>query len=131
MDRCGRRLSTGCASVPDGGGCSLGHARDHGRGYGRGRAHDRDCSRGRGREVLAAWGLLRNVVAGDYLAIALKVHAASEHQAGFYVALQLVTDGFVRVVEQIDNALKVAPEVGAHRNVEILVASGRHGEAFI
>lgn len=32
-------------------------------------------------------GLLRDVVAGDYLAITLKVHAASKHHAGFYFAL--------------------------------------------
>ena len=76
-------------------------------------------------------GLLRNVVAGDYLAIALKVHAASEHQAGFYFALQLIADGFVWVFERIDDAFEVAPEVGAHRNFEGLMAAGGHREAFI
>lgn len=75
-------------------------------------------------------GLLRNVVAGDYLAIALKVHAATEHQAGFYFTLQLVTDGLVRVVEQVDDAFQVASEVGAHGNVESLMTAGGHCEAF-
>ncbi len=36
---------------------------------------------------LAHEALLRNKIAGNYLAISLQVHAASEQQAGFYFAL--------------------------------------------
>ena len=59
------------------------------------------------------------------------MHAASEHQAGFYFALQLIADGFVWVFERIDDAFEVAPEVGAHRNFEGLMAAGGHREAFV
>lgn len=84
--RCGQHLSARYAPALHG--CD--HSRDRARGLalgcvhvgGRGRAGNLDRERG----VLAAWGLLRDVVAGDYLAITYKVHAASKHKTGFYFA---------------------------------------------
>jgi hypothetical protein len=128
---CGQHLSAGCAQALHGRGRSLGHARGPGRGHAHGGERGRAGNLGRGRGVLAAWGLLRDVVAGDYLAITLKVHAASKHQAGFYFALQLITDGFVGVFEQIDYLLEVAPEVGAYGYFENLVALGRDTKVAI
>lgn len=100
-DHCGQHPSAGCALALR----ERGRSRDHARGPGRGCADVADRGRGRagsrGREhgALVAWGLLRDVVAGDYLAITLKVHAASKHQPGFYFALQLIADGLGWVFE--------------------------------
>lgn len=38
--------------------------------------------------------LLGNEMAGDYLAIARNLHAASEHEAGFHLAAQSIANGF-------------------------------------
>lgn len=38
--------------------------------------------------------LLGNEMAGDYLAIARNLHAASEHEAGFHLAAQPIANGF-------------------------------------
>ena len=59
------------------------------------------------------------------------MHAASKHQPGFHVALQLIADGFARVFEQIDDLFEVAPQVGAHRDLKVLVALGRDDEVAI
>lgn len=98
-DRYGQHLSVDYVSAPRAHGRSRGHVRDRCRAHVRADDRGRAGNRGRGREVLGAWGLLRDVVAGDYLAITLKVHAASKHQPGFYFALQLITDWFAWVFE--------------------------------
>ncbi len=85
MGRCGQRLSGRCAQVPGGRGCSVGHAR--GRDHGCVRDRGRGCSQGRGRVLAVSCELLRNVIAGNYLAIARHVHALSEQPAGFYCTL--------------------------------------------
>lgn len=48
---------------------------------------------------LAHEALLRNKIAGNYLAISLQVHAASEQQAGFHLALQAITNGLVGLLQ--------------------------------
>lgn len=103
-DHCGRHLSVGCVRDLRGRDHSRGHAHDRYRECVHGYDRDHVGSQDRERELLVAWGLLRNVIAGDYLAFALKVHAASKHPAGFYFALQFIRNRLVRIFEHIDDA---------------------------
>lgn len=75
MDRCDLHPSADYA--PDhANGCSAGHGHDH---HARGHDHGRDCSRDRAREFHGSSVLLlRDKVAGDYLAIGGDVHAPTE-----------------------------------------------------
>ena len=73
--RCGQRLSGRCAPVPGGRG------RSSGRGHGHGRDHDgrdRGCSQDHGHEVAVSSMLLRNKIAGDYLAIVCHLHVITD-----------------------------------------------------
>ena len=100
-DRCGQRLSGRFAQAPGGRDCSAGHAR--GRDHGYERDHGRDCNQGRGRVLAGSCELLRDVIAGNYLAITRHVHALSEQPAGFYYALQAIGNGLVRFIQGFDD----------------------------
>lgn len=67
------------------------------------RDHGRECSQGRGRVLAGSCELLRDVIAGNYLAITRHVHALSEQPAGFYYALQAIGNGLVRFIQGFDD----------------------------
>ena len=74
-DRCGQRPSRRCVPVPGERG------RSSGRGHGRGRDHgdrDRGCSQDHGHGVAESSMLLRNKIAGDYLAIVGDLHVITD-----------------------------------------------------
>lgn len=47
--------------------------------------------------------LLRNEIAGDYLAITRHVHAAPEHQASFYLTFEAIADRLFGSLKQFDD----------------------------
>ena len=52
--------------------------------------------------------LLRDVIAGNYLAIARHVHALSEEPARFNCALQAIGDGMVWFIQGFDDLTQVS-----------------------
>src|SRR5690606_1976879 len=72
--------------------------------------------------------LLRNDIAGDYLAVAQKVHASALHQACFDHALKLIANRLVRFFQQFDQVAHVSPEVGTQGYLNDLAAVRRHDE---
>jgi hypothetical protein len=75
--------------------------------------------------------LLGNEIAGDYLAITRHVHVAAEQQTGFYLAFEAIANRLFRSLEQFDDLPQVPPEVGAHRDIEHMVAMGWNREPGI
>ena len=72
---------------------------------------------------------LRNKIAGDYLAIARKVHAATEQPAGFDRALEAIANRLVELLQRSYDTFQVAPEIGADGDLELVATVRRHAEA--
>ena len=122
-DRYDRRPLAGYEPAHDCG-CSAGHERGHGDRDGR----DHGCNRDRARELPdSSVSLLRDKVAGDYLAIIGDVHASTEHQPRFEFAIEAIGDGAIRLFQKPHDVLHVLPEIRVNRDFVIFEAIARHG----
>ena len=70
--------------------------------------------------------LLRDKVAGDYLAIGGDVHAPPEHQTSFQLTIQTIGNRPVRLLEQAHDVLHVPPEIGVNGHFVIVEAMTGH-----
>ena len=75
--------------------------------------------------------LLPDEIAGNCLADARHVHAATEQHAGFRFALEVVANRYLGFYEGLDNLPHMAPEIGAHRQLEGVMTMRRHGEPLV